>query len=391
MFPKFSKPAVLVIALAGLTVACSSDEKKKPDESAVEVSVLPATQTAIGGSYETVGVIRSRTRSDVAARMIGDVRRVFVDEGDFVRAGQLLVEIDGREPAAAMERAEAATSEVSHALEGARAAKAAASANAAVAAATWERYQKLEERRSVSRQEIEEVEARYKAAKAEELRAEQALQQMVARGAQARAETSAARTQHSYARVTAPISGYVTARRVDAGDQAVPGMLLVTIEESGRFEVQASVEEGRAATLRAGDRVAVEVPVLKSRIDGTVRQVSPALDDASRSSLVKIDLPANPDLRSGLFARVAFAGASREAIAVPKQAVVRLGQLTAVWVAGDDSTAHFRLVTLGKENGDQVEILSGLARGERIIVSPLDGLSDGRRIAIRVATAGDVR
>jgi len=99
---------------------------------------------------------------------------------------------------------------------------------------------------------------------------------------------------------------------------------------------------------------------------------------------VKIDLPALPGLRSGMFGRAAFAAGKRGALLVPQSAVVERGQIRSVYVVEGD-TARLRFVTLGEERDDQREVLSGLTAGERIVVMPAPLLSDGARVAIQEA------
>ena len=112
----------------------------------------------------------------------------------------------------------------------------------------------------------------------------------------------------------------------------------------------------------------------------TVAEVLPVTDAASRSYTVKIDLPANPSLRSGLYGLARFPIAQKDAITVPQTAIVQRGQLTGVFVVGSTGTVQFRIVTTGRNSEGATEILSGLAEGDEIAVSDTERLSDGVKV-----------
>ncbi len=115
-----------------------------------------------------------------------------------------------------------------------------------------------------------------------------------------------------------------------------------------------------------------------------VVEVVPSVDAATRSFIVKIDLPALPGLQAGMFGRAAFAAGKSEALLIPQSAVLERGQIRSVYVVEGD-TARLRFVTLGEARDDQREVLSGLTAGEKIIVSPPALLADGGRVAIQEA------
>jgi len=129
--------------------------------------------------------------------------------------------------------------------------------------------------------------------------------------------------------------------------------------------------------------VAVEIDGLNRTVTGRVAEIVPSVDAATRSFTVKIDLPALPGLRSGMFGRAGFTARKRGALLVPQSAVLERGQIRSVYVVEGDS-ARLRFVTLG-EGRDEREVLSGLTAGERIIVTPPSLLSDGTRVAIQEA------
>ncbi len=261
--------------------------------------------------------------------------------GDRVRPGELLVVLDARDLDASSSRSASAREEVRAAFPEADSGVAAARANLDLGQATFRRMSELYGKKSISDQEFEEASARLKTAQAAYEMARAKRVQLDAKLAQAEQEVRATEVTRSYAEIQAPFAGIVTAKSVDPGNLAVPGAPLLTIERDGY-----------------------------------------RLEAASRSYTVKIDLPAASGVRSGLFGRAAFQLGSRAVLAIPAGAVSERGQLQSVFVA-DSGAARTRLITLGERVKDQVEVLSGLSTGERIIFPVPQGLSDADRVEVR--------
>jgi multidrug efflux pump subunit AcrA (membrane-fusion protein) len=323
------------------------------------------------------------------------VTALHVREGDRVRAGQLLVEIDNRDANAHLQKANAglreaqeALAEVEQSINAAQSARSAAEANKRLASATLNRYQALLERKSVSPQEFDEVKAKYQVAEAEADRAEKVLQmlaakksQVAARVDQAKAEIANAQINAGYARITAPASGVVTAKSIEVGATATPGAPLLTIEDDVNYRLEAAVEESKLSRIRLNDAVRVRIDAIgDEELTGTVAEILPAADPASRSYTVKIALPARRMLRPGLYGKARFISGQKQAILVPHTSVVQRGQLTGVFAVDDKGISRLRLVKTGKSYGDRVEILSGLNEGERIVIDGAANVNDGSRV-----------
>jgi membrane fusion protein, multidrug efflux system len=373
-------------AAAAILVASCGVETTRGTIPTVTAPVEVVRSGVLPESRITAGTVRSATVSPIASRVMGNVTRVLVTEGQHVRAGDLLVEIDDREGRARTEQATAGSSEVDEAIAGATAAVSGAEANAALAEATYKRYAALRARASVSAQEFDEVAARKAGAGAQLDQAKRGRDALVARRSQAHAGLSVAETFLSYSRVRSPISGIVTARMVDPGAQAAPGMPLVTVEDDSQYRVQTTVDEELAGSIHAGDAVTIEggPKPLSARITNVV----PAVDPGTRSALVKIDLPRNSGLRSGAFVRVAFTVGSRNGLTVPATAITQRGQLASVFVVGKDEIARMRLVTLGERQGLRIEVLSGIDPGETIVPRITNEIRDGVKVVIPRGVAG---
>ncbi len=360
--------AVLLLAAAAL-VGCASEQKtvSAAPETVSNVTVLSVHRASVPDLLEAVGNVRATQTSLIASQMMGNIVDIKVHEGDRVRRGQVLAVIDDSQPRANLDRATAAELAAGKEIS-------AADSDYALAEATYKRYQTLLARKSVSPQEFDEVKARYEAA--------QARRDMARAGqSQAKAVLDQARTAAGYSRVLAPFDGVVTEKKADVGTLASPGMPLFTVEDIRRYRLEATVNESDLRFVRAGQSVSVFIDALGDKENkGKVVEIVPAADPASRSFLVKIELPADPALRSGLFGRAEFARGERDALLIPRTSVVERGQLQGVYVLDPNRIAGLRYITIGKPSGQQVEVLAGLQDGETLVVDPSGRELGGKKI-----------
>ncbi len=384
---KLARHSLVIGALAGglLLAGCSSHERPASAESAPAVAVKTQViePAALADTFQAPGTVRARKSAAIAAKVSGYVQDVRVKPGDRVAAGQTLVILQAQDLDAQVARANAGQHVAGSAVLEAERARAVADSQAQLAAATYQRYKGLIEKRSVSRQEFDEVEARHKAAQANLEMVAAAIGRARAAQRQAEAEVKAAGVMRGYAVLAAPFSGIVSEKHVDPGALAMPGLPLLVVEQVGDYRLEAAVEESRSGAVKLGDKVSVEIEALGRAVEGRVGEIVPAVDASSRAFLVKIDLPGMEKnaavLRSGMFGRAAFVQGVRQAIAVPAGAVQSLGQLSSVFVS-DNGTARQRLVTIGSRSGDRVEVLTGLSSGDRVILASVPGLRDGVRL-----------
>ena len=180
----------------------------------------------------------------------------------------------------------------------------AATADRQFAEATFNRYKELLAKNSLSRQEFDGAEARYQAALANERAMEAKKQQILARQQQARSQQDSARTYLSYSRIVSPIDGIVTAKSVDVGTVVMPGTPVLTVEDTARYRLEASLPEEYLAHAKAGASVSVSTE--QGQFEGRVAEVVPAADVTSHTFLVKIDLPHDCHCRSGEYGQASF-------------------------------------------------------------------------------------
>jgi len=303
----------------------------------------------------------------LASQVMGTIRRVNAREGDRVRRGQVLVLIDEAQQQAAYAGAKAS-------LQASQESIAAAEADFTLAETTLKRYQMLYEKRSLTPQEYDEVKTRLTSAVARRGAARANLTQAEARVIEAKAAVD-------FTRVLAPFDGVVTSKLAEPGAMAMPGVAMLIVEDPSRFRLEVQVDESQIPAVKFGEPVSMTIDGLGSQsIEGKVTQIVPAADPASRTFTVKIDLPSNPEIRSGLFGRARFPRGQREAIEIPEDAVLKRGQLQAVYVVDSERLASLRFVTLGSASGGRVEVLSGLQSGDRIVTRPRDRQLSGKQV-----------
>ncbi len=326
------------------------------------VSVAALAPTTVQEFTEATGTVKASSTSYVASRMMGAVTSLLVKEGDAVEKGQLLLTIDDSDVIQKVKAAEAGYREAAKALESAK-------QNRELTDITYRRYKTMYEGKAISRQEMDQFETQKTVAALEYER----VQEMVNR---ASAGLSEAKIYLGFTGVTSPVKGVVTEKKTDVGSMAVPGMPLLTVENTAVYHANITVDESLSGTLRPGAPVMVSIDAINRRLMGKVMEVLPAVDPQSRSFTVKISV-SGPGLRSGLYAKARIPRGKKEIILAPKTAVVEKGQLTGVYAVDGQGIVSYRLIRTGMEYDGNWEILSGLKAGDRIIVQGTEKAVDG--------------
>jgi RND family efflux transporter MFP subunit len=316
----------------------------------VTVAVQPglgSANTAFDGSVEAV------RQTVVAAQVSGAVVQLEVKVGDRVAQGQVLLRLDAR---AADQTAAAGAAQVQ-----------AARAALEVASKDLERQRQLFKQNYISAAALERAESQFKSTRA----------QVDAQLAQA----GAARTQTGFYVVRAPFAGVVSELPVALGDMAMPGRPLLTLYDPAALRVTAAVPQSVAQQLADGQLPRIEFPGLpadRQWVQPLRAQRLPTLDASTHTVQWRADLPPGltglyPGMSARLWLPVAGSGpaaSSPAALSVPRSAVVRRAELTAVYVLDAAGLAQLRQVRLGRADGDRVEVLSGLRAGERVVTDP---------------------
>ncbi|NGO40447.1 efflux RND transporter periplasmic adaptor subunit [Limisphaera ngatamarikiensis] len=318
----------------------SGPAESAPSLPAATVKVQPVERLRRWATEEVVGTVRPKLRAALEAKVQARIEEMLVVPGQSVRAGELLVRLDDREIRARYEQARAVYEQAER---------------------DFRRREKLFQEQTISRAEYDAAEAQLRVAAA-------ALQE--------------AETQLGHTRIVAPFDGVITAKHADVGDLAVPGRALLEIEDPKALRLEADLPEALLDRVQLGQTLTVRVPAAQVTLEGTVSEITPVADPRTRTFPVKVDLPARPGLRSGQFGRLLVPVAEVEAIRVPVRAIHVKGQMELAYVV-KEGRAELRLVKTGKRLGEEVEVVSGLAAGESLVVESDRPLRDGQPVTIR--------
>ncbi|MDP2794681.1 MAG: efflux RND transporter periplasmic adaptor subunit [Sulfurisoma sp.] len=298
-------------------------------------AAAPTTETVqlrdVELTYPAEAVVEAVRQATVAAQVAGRVVEVRVDAGARVRQGETLMRIDAREAAEGV---------------------AGAQAQLAQAKANFERTRNLVERKFMSPSALDQAEAAYKAA-------------------QASAGASGATLSHAL--VTAPLSGIVSQRHTELGELAAPGKPLVTVFDPKGMRVVASVPQYKLAEVRKIARARVEFPETGLWVDATRVEILPAADPRSHTVTARLTLPDNLEgVIPGMAARAHFVTGQGAKLTVPAAAILRRGEVTAVYVLDDKSQPRLRQVRPGEAvAGGRLEILAGIRPGDKVALDPV--------------------
>ena len=285
------------------------------------------------------GTVRSRSVANVAPKAMARVLEVRVSAGTIVRQGDVVAVLDDRELRSRTEQA--------------RAALAAAEAQAGQAESDLRRARLLIQKQAITAQDLEAAEARAKATRAQV--------------AQARDGLTEVQVMLGDTTLRAPFDGVVAERLADPGDMAAPGKPVVVIHDPQTLRLEADVGERCAAPLAVGQEIPVHLESLQRDITARIEVIAPVADPQSRTFLIKAALPPQPDLRAGIFGTARVTCGTHPALLIPAAAVTRSGQLESVRVVTEGGL-RTRNVRTGKTYGDQVEVLSGVLEGEKVVV-----------------------
>ena len=330
--------------------SCSSDKKEGSltnTDSAVVVTVAEPSGTAQHDLNISGQVEASRT-ANISTRVMGIITMLKVKVGDPVNKNQLLATINNQDLLAKRAQMDALIAEAQAALNNAQ--------------KDFDRFTILFNQQSATAKELDNVTLQYNSAKS---RLEAAKQM--------RNEVNASL---SYTSLTAPFSGIVTQKLADAGSMASPGMPILTIEQSGSYQVSASVPENLISQIHPGANALINIKSLDKTIHGLVTQVNSSSQYTGGQYIIKVSIPDNEKkgLYSGMYADISIpsknaipGGTGGDAVLVPISSIVYKDQLTGLYTVGSDQTALLRWVRLGKTYGERVEVLTGLAKSEPFI------------------------
>jgi RND family efflux transporter MFP subunit len=279
----------------------------------------------------------------VASKILARVRKVYVAAGDQIARGDLLVELDDEDMKSIRDEAEARLEQ--------------AKATQAQAQTEFDRIERLLKQNAASKVEYD--------------RTRTALLEANAKLQQARSALKLAETNLGYTRSISPLTGIVSDERVEEGDTAKPGQVLVDLYDPTHMQLVARVRESLTRRLKVGQPLPVRVDALGLRCEGEISEIVPEAATASRTFEVKVTGPCPPGAYAGMFGRLEIPLDSESVLVIPRSAVRQVGQLNVVQV-GKGGSLERRAVQLGRTFGDDIQVLSGLRPGEQVAVNPVD-------------------
>jgi membrane fusion protein, multidrug efflux system len=299
----------------------------------IQARSLPVTE-------EVVGTVQSRHSVDIAAKVSGRILELPVVLGQSVKQGDLLVAIDSEDIRARLEQAEVALRQ---------------------AEIDYRRADSLRQTGAATQAEQDAATSRFHSA---------------------RAAVTEARAMLEHARISAPIDGAIARKEAQLGDLAMPGQLLLRLEDPLHLRLEAEVPNSLLDRVQTAASLPVRIDGISELLEGRVAEIAPVANPTTRSLRVKLDLPATPGLRPGQFGRVGIPLAEVESLVVPRSALTQRGQLDFVFVAVD-GRARLRIVRTGRPLNGGIEILAGLHSGETVVVEDAAGLTDGQPLRPR--------
>jgi RND family efflux transporter MFP subunit len=345
------KPWIYIISIiAGLAVlgagylffgkADSYAEAPKA-EAPVPVAVVIVEPRTLDSVVTAAGSLSSRNSSVLSSKVMGRVVHLSVQEGDQVAAGKLLMKIDSGE----------------------------ITAQAIMARATYNN----------ARLQYNRIKSLYDATAATQMEMDQATLGFE----NAQAGLQAAKAMESYTIITAPISGQIVEKRINVGEMALPGQPLIRIEDNKNLRLEVTVKEQDILFIQPGNPVKVRIDAMPgTEISGTVSQVVQASDVRTHSFIVKIDIPANKGLITGMYGKASFTIGKHEAILIPKTALVEMSGISGVYLVSAEQSAVFQMVQVGEEHGNFVEVISGLKKGDCVISDKHLVRLDGKQVVV---------
>ena len=356
--------AVLVsVSFAGVLARGRTSRPDPPSVRLPNAAVSMARRAPVQSTLTLSGEFKPFQEVDLHAKVAGYIRNISVDVGDRVHTGQVLAVLEIPELVAQLQEADASRDRARSTYQAAHSA--------------YLRLKQVSETRPglIAAQELEDAQARDKDAEAHVAQTEASHRQISALS--------------DYSRITAPFSGVITRRYADTGALIQAGtasntqaMPVVRLAEFDRLRLVLPVPESAVPRIHVGTTVKVVVPALERTFEGRVARLSDDLERQTRTMETEIDVRnADDSLVAGMYAETVLELLRKDsALTVPVQAVARNGAVATVLVVGKDNRIEQRPVTIGMEGTRRLEILVGLAEGERVVVGSRGELRVGEKV-----------
>lgn len=367
-------------------------EANQQSEALPDVTVVAAKRASAVGDLLLPGNIQPVTEAPILARAEGYIKKRYVDIGDRVTAGQLLAEVEAPDLDEQVRQAQAALVQSESDVDRANAALEQGKANESIAEVTAKRWANLVQRGAVSKQDNDQYQAQYQAQVANVKALERAVDAAKANITASRANVGRLTEMQGYLKVRAPFAGVVTLRNVDVGTLVNSGAtLLFRIAQTNLLRTYLNVPQSSAGDVHVGQTASLATPELPERkFTGTVTRTANALDPSSRTLLVEVQVP-NPEgkLLPGMYIEVDLHLPRKDPpLLLPSDTLSVRPEGTLVAVLDAHDAVHFQHVVVGRDYGSNIEILSGVNAGDRVIANPNDSVQEGVKVHPVMGNAG---
>ncbi len=355
------KKYITLLAISLALISCGGDSKETTKISTTSIPVTVSSVSAENNSpfFTVSGKIEAANNTKLSTRSSGFIDHIYVNVGDKVKKGKLLLSINNSDLQAKRAQINANITQ--------------AQAAYTIAEKDYNRFKQLFNDNSASQKEMDDMTANFEMAKARLEAANQMKNEI--------------NSQFKYVNITAPFDGVITNKFMEAGDLANPGMPLIALESPGDFEVSLWVPESEITQIKLNTKVDVLVKSINQTIKGTVTEVSTSAYNTGGQYQVKITLEKTElQILSGMYTTIKFPSEKKSTtntVLIPTDVIVKNGQLSGIYTVSQNQTALLRWLRLGKTYGDKVEVLSGLNSEEQYIVSAEGKLFNGVKVTIQ--------
>jgi RND family efflux transporter MFP subunit len=356
---RFKRKALCLVL--GITVAACGEDSVAPMGEAAPGKVIVQTQRLEAQPWvyeiESFAQLQAAETVEIGVETAGTVRRVLVKDGQAVKAGDLLFELDKTKHKLRAEQAQASVAEARSAVEQSR--------------QTWQRLSALKSNVAASKEQLQQARSAYDGAKAR-LKQAQALSHIAATELQERS-------------ILSPVNGVVESESVEPGQQVQPGRVLMQIQADGAFQVLSYVNEEEVLQLQSGQKAAVDVAGLN--LQAHIESIAASASERTGNFEVKLRLAEKAaGLREGMSAGVTLPVTSRQSVIhIPRDALVDRNRKRVVFIL-DGDVIRSREVQLGLPDGEAFPVLSGLRSGEVLVTAPMNQLTDGMQVQQKAST-----
>lgn len=335
---------------------CGSEEKTQDTSAALKVKVNTVQPQSTAETYSFSGKVMSNHAVNISTKLMGRIEYLPVEEGEQIREGQPLVRISNDELLAKKSSVEANLSEAKAQLQKVQ--------------KDYERITNLFDKGSATEKEKDDISYALEASKAKV----NALKSSIA-------EVNDLLT---YASINAPFNGFVTKKFMETGDLANPGMPIMTIESLSDFKVITKIPESELSLVHQNDEVNVYIQSLDKNVKGIITQINPSSlsGNLQFEATIKLKEKAESSIKSGMYAEVQISKDTEEKLLLPKDAIMKKGQLSGVYTVNNQNKTTLRWLRLGKEYDGKVEVLSGLIEGESYIMPGNQKLHSGLTVQV---------